>query len=80
MRNEIHDPKVDFVVSTENVVEDHLSGDEFTGVGDRCVRVAGSAGSPGEYAADLADAQRNTKSKTARALLSESFSGAHPVG
>ncbi len=44
MRNEIHGPKMDLVVSTENDVEDHLSGDEFAGVGDRCVRVAGSAG------------------------------------
>ena len=33
MRNEIHDTKMDLVVSTENDVEDHLSGDEFAGVG-----------------------------------------------
>ena len=46
---------MDFVVPTENLVEDHLFGDEFIGVGDRCVRVAGSDGDPGEYAADMVD-------------------------
>ena len=80
MRNEIHYPKVDFVVSTENVVEDHLSGDEFTGVGDRCVRLAGSTGDTGKYPANLADTQRSSKSKTARALLSGSELGPHSVG
>ena len=53
------------IISAENVVEDHLSGDEFTGVGDRCIRVAGSAGDSGKYPAELADAQRSAKSKTA---------------
>ena len=73
MRNEIHDPKVNLVVSTKNDVEDHLFGDEFIGVG-------GSAGDPGEYAADMVDAQWSAKSKTARALLSGSGLGPYPVG
>ncbi len=71
---------MDPIISAENVVEDHLSGDEFTGVGDRCIRVAGSAGDTGKYPADLADAQRSAKPKAARALLSGSFSGTYPVG
>ena len=65
MRKEIYDTEAYLVVSAENSFEDYLHGDEFAGAGDRYLSVAGSAGDPGKYPADLADAQWSTKSETA---------------
>ncbi len=64
MRKEIYDPEAYLVVSAENFIEDHLHGDEFAGAGDRYLSVGGSHGDPGKYPADMADAQRGTKSET----------------
>ena len=65
MRKQVHDTEAYFVVSAENFIEDHLHCDEFAGVGDRYLSLAGSAGNPGKYLADMADAQWYTKSETA---------------
>ena len=65
MRKEIHDPQAYLVISAEDFIEDHLHGDEFVGVGDRYLSIAGRAGDPGKYPADMADAQWSTKSETA---------------
>ena len=65
MRKEIYDTEAYLVVSAENFIEDHLHCDEFAGAGDRYFSVAGGAGYPGKYPADLADAQWSTKSETA---------------
>ncbi len=42
MRKEIHDPQAYVVVSAENIIENHLCGDEFAGAGDRHLSIAGS--------------------------------------
>jgi hypothetical protein len=49
MRKQVHDPESYVVVPAENTIEDHLFGDEFAGVGDRYLSVAGSHGDPGKY-------------------------------
>lgn len=64
MRKEIHDTEAYVVVSAEDFIEDNLHGDEFAGVGDRYLSIAGSHGDPGKYPADLVDAQRGAKSET----------------
>jgi hypothetical protein len=42
MRNKIHDPQAYLVVLAENIIEDHLHGDEFVGTGNLYLSVGGS--------------------------------------